>query len=422
MALQLEHWPIERLIAYARNPRNHDHAVERMADVIREYGFRAPLVVRGNGELVDGHLRLKAARRLGLAEVPVVLADDLSDAQVQAFRLLANRSATWATWDDNALRLELQDLQAHEVDLALTGFSGAEIAALLSQAVDMIGLIDEDDAPALPDEPITRCGDVWQCGPHLVLCGDATDPADYTTLIGDERAAMVFTDPPYNVDYANSAKDKQRGKHRPIRNDALGAAAFHDLLLAACMQMLSFTDGAIYIAMSSSELDTLQRAFRAAGGHWSTFIVWAKHTFTLGRSDYQRQYEPILYGWREGADRFWCGARDQGDVWFVDKPLRNPLHPTMKPVALVERAIANSAPPQAIVLDPFAGSGSTLIACEKTGRRARLMELEPKYVDVIVRRWQAYAGQPATRRLDGASFEAAALAAAPVSHSAAMPT
>jgi DNA modification methylase len=156
--------------------------------------------------------------------------------------------------------------------------------------------------------------------------------------------------------------------------------------------------------MSSSELDTLQAAFRSAGGKWSTFIIWAKNTFTLGRSDYQRQYEPILYGWREGTDHFWCGARDQGDVWHINKPTKNDLHPTMKPVELVERAIINSSKSRDIVLDPFGGSGTTLIAAEKSGRQARLMELDPKYVDVIVRRWQDWTGKQAIRQVDGISF------------------
>jgi DNA modification methylase len=206
------------------------------------------------------------------------------------------------------------------------------------------------------------------------------------------------------VDYANSPKDKLRSKHRPILNDNLGGG-FETFLLDACANILSVTKGACYICMSSSELHTLQRAFIAAGGKWSTFIIWAKNTFTLGRADYQRQYEPILYGWKEGADHYWCGARDQGDVWFVDKPVRNDLHPTMKPVALVERAIRNSSKSRDIVLDPFGGSGSTLIACEKAGRHARLVELDPKYCDVIVQRFQDYSGKAAVLESDGRSFD-----------------
>ena len=198
--------------------------------------------------------------------------------------------------------------------------------------------------------------------------------------------------------------DKLRGTNRPILNDNLGDG-FQDFLLAAFKPALARCNGAVYVAMSSSELDTLQAAFRAAGGKWSTFIIWAKNTFTLGRSDYQRQYEPILYGWPEGATRHWCGDRDQGDVWHFNKPRVNDLHPTMKPVELVERAIRNSSRPGDVVLDPFGGSGTTLIAAEKSGRQARLIELDPKYVDVIVRRWQSYAGAQAVREADGVKFD-----------------
>jgi DNA modification methylase len=205
------------------------------------------------------------------------------------------------------------------------------------------------------------------------------------------------------LNYANSAKDKLRGKNRAILNDNVGDG-FGPFLQAALTPALARCDGAVYIAISSSELDVLQSAFRTAGGHWSTFIIWAKNTFTLGRADYQPQYEPMVYGWPEGGKRHWCGDRDQGDVWQIKKPVKNDLHPTMKPVELVERAIRNSSRPGDLVLDAFGGSGTTLIAAEKSGRCARLMELDPKYCDVIVHRWQDYAGQKATRESDRMDF------------------
>jgi DNA modification methylase len=288
-------------------------------------------------------------------------------------------------------------------DLGLTGFGELELGKLLPEGP---GGGDVDDAPEPPAEPISRLGDLWICGEHRVLCGDATVRADVETLLDGELADMAFTDPPYNVNYANSADDKRRGKNRPILNDALGGE-FGALLQSASANILAVTKGAIYICMSSSELDTLQKAFREAGGKWSTFIIWAKNTFTLGRADYQRQYEPILYGWKDGTDHFWCGARDQGDVWFFDKPAKNDLHPTMKPVALVERAIQNSSKSRDIVLDLFGGSGTTMIAAERTGRRARLVELDPRYVDVIVKRWQETSGGQATNAATGAIFEVA---------------
>jgi DNA modification methylase len=237
-----------------------------------------------------------------------------------------------------------------------------------------------------------------------VLCGDATRLGDLEKLMAGELADMAFTDPPYNVNYANSATDKQSGKGRPILNDALGQA-FGAFLRDASVNILTVTKGAVYICMSSSELDTLQRAFREAGGKWSTFVIWAKSTFTLGRSDYQRQYEPILYGWKEATDHYWCGARDQSDVWFFDKPARNDLHPTMKPVALVERAIRNSSKSRDIVLDSFGGSGTTLVAAERLGRRSRIIELDPKYVDVIVQRWLRLSGDEATLEGDRRTFD-----------------
>lgn len=403
--LTIEHWPIGRLIPYARNPRKNDHAVAQMAAVIAEFGFRIPIVARSTGEVVDGHLRLKGAMHLGLDTVPVALADELSDEQIKAFRLLANRSATWAQWDEELLRLELDELKELDFDLSLTGFSNEEIDNLLADESDTgTGLTDDDAVPTANDTVVSQRGEVWLLGEHRLMCGDSTQREDLDTLMAGELADMAFTDPPYNVNYANTAKDKLRGTQRPIINDNLGEG-FAGFLSAACANLLHYTKGAIYIAMSSSEMDTLQLAFRGAGGKWSTFIIWAKNTFTLGRADYQRQYEPILYGWREGTDHYWCGARDQGDVWFINKPAKNDLHPTMKPVELVERALRNSSKTRDIVLDLFGGSGTTLIAAEKSNRSARLIELDPKYVDVIIRRWQEFTGKKATRLSDGVAFD-----------------
>jgi DNA modification methylase len=199
-------------------------------------------------------------------------------------------------------------------------------------------------------------------------------------------------------------KDKLRGKKRKIANDNLGDD-FDQFLRDACTNLIAVTKGAIYVCMSSSELHTLYRAFTEAGGHWSTFVIWAKNTFTMGRSDYQRQYEPILYGWKDGTDHFWCGARDQGDVWFIKKPASNDLHPTMKPVELVDRALRNSSKTRDTVLDPFGGSGTTLIACERASRQARLIEMEPAYCDVIIRRWQEHSGKTAVLESDGRTYK-----------------
>jgi DNA modification methylase len=357
-------------------------------------------LVGGDGVIVAGHGRLAAARQLGLIMVPVVILDHLTPTQRRALVIADNRLAENAGWDEEMLRVELEGLQLDGFNLDLTGFDPDALAELMAGGEqDRDGQTDDDAAPEPEEEPISKPGDVWICGDHRVLCGDATDADNYTRLLGDELATMVFTDPPYNVNYANSAKDAIRGTHRPILNDNLGDD-FGAFLEAAIRPMLAHCSGGVYIAMSSSELDALQAAFRAAGGHWSTFVIWAKNTFTMGRADYQRQYEPILYGWPEGAKRHWCGARDQGDVWAIKKPARNDLHPTMKPVELVERAIRNSSRPGDLVLDPFGGSGTTLIAAEKSGRRARLIELDPRYVDVIVRRWEEWTGEVAQDEQD----------------------
>lgn len=397
LADKIEHWPTDKLIPYARNARTHSDAqVAQIAASIAEFGFTNPILAGSDGVIVAGHGRLAAAQKLGLAMVPVVVLDHLTPTQRRALVIADNRIAENAGWDEAMLQIELAALQDEDFDLTLTGFDADALADLLAgdETVNE-GNTDEDAAPEVPETPVSRPGDVWIMGGHRLFCGDATQSSSYEQLLAGQRVQMIWSDLPYNVNYANSAKDKLRGKHRPILNDNLGEG-FYDFVYDALSLMLPTCDGAVYIAMSSSELDTLQAAFRAAGGKWSTFIIWAKHTFTLGRADYQRQYEPILYGWPEGRSRHWCGDRDQGDVWNIKKPARNDLHPTMKPVELMERSIRNSSRPGDIVLDCFGGSGSTLIAAEKSGRRCFMMELDPRYCDVIIRRWQEYSGGKAT--------------------------
>jgi DNA modification methylase len=393
------------LTPYSNNAKTHPtEQIDKIAASIASFGFDQPIVVDGDGVIIKGHGRREASLRLGLDKVPVLVRSDLSVTEIKAARLADNRTAQ-SPWDEDLLRVELEALLEQDFDLELTGFDLAEIDELLAAAEpEQAGLTEDDEVPEVPEQPVSRPGDLWVLGNHRLLCGDATVLADVERVLGGQLADMVFCDPPYGVNYANSPKDKLRGKHRPILNDNLGPG-FEAFLYDACLNILQVTKGAVYVCMSSSELDTLQRAFRTAGGRWSTFLIWAKNTFTLGRADYQRQYEPILYGWKDGSDHYWCGARDQGDVWFFDKPVRNDLHPTMKPVALVERAIRNSSKTRDIVLDPFGGSGSTLIACEKAGRHARLIELDPKYVDTVILRWEEFAGGTAVLEGDGRTFE-----------------
>ena len=416
LADKIEQWPTAKLLPYARNARTHsEEQVAQIAASIAEFGFTNPILAGSDGIIVAGHGRLAAAQKLGLDIVPVVVLDHLSPTQRRALVIADNRIAENAGWDEAMLRIELEALMGEGFDLDITGFDADALAELIAgDEPDNEGQTDEDAIPDASETPISRPGDVWLLGPHRLLCGDATVATSYEALLQGAPVDMVFTDPPYNVNYANSAKDKMRGKDRAILNDNLGDG-FYDFLLAALTQMVTHCRGGIYVAMSSSELDVLQSAFRAAGGKWSTFIIWAKNTFTLGRADYQRQYEPILYGWPEGAQRHWCGDRDQGDVWAIKKPQKNDLHPTMKPVELVERALRNSSRPGNLVLDPFGGSGTTLIAAEKSGRVTRLIELDPKYVDVIVRRWEDFTGKQAIREADGVVFDQAASCSSTIS-------
>jgi DNA modification methylase len=261
-------------------------------------------------------------------------------------------------------------------------------------------LLNEDTVPQATALAVTVPGDLWVLGRHRLLCGDATSSDSLERVLDGRPADMVFCDPPYNVNYT------QERNQCKIANDNLGAK-FEQFLYAVCVQLLAVTRGAVYMCMSSSELHTLYKAFTEAGGHWSTFVIWDKGgQFTLGKSDFQRSFEPMLYGWKQGQNHYWCGSRKEPDIWRVAKPQINDLHPTMKPVALIERAIRNSSRRGDLVLDPFGGSGSTLIACEKTGRAARVVEVEAKYINVIIRRWEAYSGRKAELESDGKSFAA----------------
>jgi DNA modification methylase len=402
----IERVDVSALTAFSGNPRTHSDAqVDQIAASIREFGWTNPILVDASGVIIAGHGRLAAASKLGLEQVPVIRLGHLSDAQRKALVIADNQLALNAGWDDAALSHLIQDLNAEAFDLDLLGFNSEDLERYLAGLeVEQGAEAEEGDLPEVPVVPTTRPGDLWILGDHRLLCGDATVVTDVERLMGGQLAHLAVTDPPYNVDYANAAKNKTIAKDRRILNDALGDG-FYQFLYDTCVNLLLVTKGACYVCMSSSELHTLQKAFTDAGGKWSTFIIWAKNTFTLGRADYQRQYEPILYGWKQGADHFWCGARDQGDVWFVDKPRVNDLHPTMKPVELIERAIRNSSKSRDIVLDLFGGSGTTLIAAERTGRSARLMELDPKYADVIVERWQNQTGGVAVLEGEDRTYE-----------------
>ena len=393
----------DKVIPYARNPRQNAQAVAKVAASIKEFGFRQPIVVDQDMVIIAGHTRLLASQQLGLAKVPVHIAEGMTPAQIKAYRLADNRVSQEAEWDNELLAIELGELSDLGFALELTGFDDSELDKLLPGELPA-ALTDEDSVPEVPETPITKPGDVWLLGNHRLLCGDATRLDHVEQVLAGSLADMVFTDPPYNVNYSGSVTDRKRGVNRAIKNDNLGHA-FGEFLQDSCTNMLTVCKGAIYICMSTSELNTLKQVFCNGGGHWASFIIWAKNHFSMGHGDYQHQYEPILYGWKEGATHYWCGARNQGDVWFVKRPSSNTLHPTMKPVELIERALENSSKSRDIILDPFGGSGSTMIACEKTGRSARLIELDPKYCDVIVKRWEEFTGKKAVLESDGLEFD-----------------
>ncbi|WP_137179199.1 site-specific DNA-methyltransferase [Roseomonas sp. AR75] len=392
--------PVASLVPYAENARTHSPSqVTQIAASIAEFGFVNPVLVDAAGVLVAGHGRVMAAKRLGMAAVPAIRLAHLTEAQARALRLADNQIALNSGWDEALLAAEIARIRDEAiVDLDVLGFSGMELDRLLAAAD--AGLDDDaDDAPAPPVVPVTRTGDLWRCGEHRLLCGDATKLVDVQRALGDRSLAdMGWTDPPYNVAYEGGTAARMT-----IANDALGSG-FLDFLRPALANLLSVTKGACYVCMSSSEWPTLHRAWQEAGGKWSSTIIWAKNTFALGRADYHQQFEAMLYGWKAGAQHYWCGARDQGNVWHFDKPARNDLHPTMKPVALVERAIRNSSKQRDTVLDPFGGSGTTMIAAERTGRRAALLEIDPAYADVIVRRWQETTGEAAVLEGDERVF------------------
>jgi ParB-like chromosome segregation protein Spo0J len=300
--LVVQYWAIDRLIPYARNPRKNDAAIDRMCSSIREFGLTIPCLVRSDGEVIDGHLRLKAARKLGITEIPVITCDEWSEAQVKAFRLLVNRSVSWAAWDEELLALELQEIQQSDFDLSLTGFEDDEIQRLLADQESLTGLTDEDAAPALPDQPVTQIGDVWILGSHRLRCGDATSQSDVTELMAAETADMVFTDPPYNVDYEGYTKDRLK-----IEGDRMSPEQFNQFLATAFRNLRSIVKpgASMYVCHASSFQREVQTALEGASFDVRRQIIWAKNTFAWGFGCYKFQHEPIFYSHVAGESDAW---------------------------------------------------------------------------------------------------------------------
>ncbi|HTU48594.1 MAG TPA: site-specific DNA-methyltransferase [Bryobacteraceae bacterium] len=403
---RIEHWPLDKLVPYARNPRTHSDAqVAQIAGSIAEFGFNNPILVDANAGIIAGHGRLLAARKLNLSEVPVIVLDHLSESQKRAYILADNRLGLNAGWDEELLRIELAALRDEEVNINLLGFEDEELARLLAAQDATEGLTDEDAVPELAQTSISTPGDLWVLGEHRVLCGDATMGKDVDRLMGGEAADIFFSDPPYNVDYEGYTEDRLK-----IQGDRMTAEQFQQFLLSTFSSYRhAVKPGAsIYICHSSSWQREFQNAMETAGFEVRCQIIWAKNTFAWGFGRYKFQHEPIFYAHVAGQKDPWYGDKSQSTLWQEKKPAANRIHPTAKPVELVERALINSSKAGDIVADFFGGSGSTLIGCERRGRKARLMEIDPQYADCIVQRWQGYTGKKAVLDNDGRTFEAIA--------------
>lgn len=381
MNQQIEYIEIEKLIPYVNNARVHDdNQITQIASSIKEFGFNNPVLIDDSNGIIAGHGRVMAAKKLGLIEAPTIKLSHLNDAQRKAYILADNRIALNSSWDNQLLSLELQDLN-DEIDLTLLGFDADELNALLNPIEETEGLTDEDAVPDVPDEPKTKLGDVYILGNHRLMCGDSTSIDAVEKLMNGQKADMIFTDPPYGVDY--------EGIHNDSRNGLL------ELLQGAfgSYYSTSKSGAACYVFHSDKCADIFHEAFRDYF-HFSSMIIWVKNSLTLSRTDYQSQHEPCLYGWIKDGSHSFYGDRKQTSIWnFHKESVKG--HTTPKPVALIENALKNSSKGGDIVSDLFGGSGSTMIACEKAGRNARLMELDPKYCDVIVKRWEDFTGKKA---------------------------
>jgi len=381
---------VAELIPYVNNSRTHsDDQVAQIAASIKEFGWTNPILVDGENGIIAGHGRLMAARKLGHTEVPTIELKDLTEAQKKAYVIADNKLALNAGWDNDVLKIELQNLQELGFDLDLLGFDAKELDALL-EPEQIEGLTDEDAVPEVPEEPKTKLGDIYQLGKHRLMCGDSCSTNDMEKLCDGQLVDMWLTDPPYNVAY-------EGGTGLTIKNDDMGDEQFRQFLRDAYVTAdLVMKPGAVfYIWHADSEGYNFRGAAKDAGWQVRQCLIWKKSSLVMGRQDYHWKHEPCLYGWKDGAGHLWASDRKQTTILEFEKPSRNGEHPTMKPVALFEYQMLNNTKGGDIVLDSFGGSGTTLLAAEKNGRKAYLMELDPKYCDVIVKRWEDFTGKKA---------------------------
>ena len=398
----IEQVDVSSLIPYARNSRTHsDEQVAQIAASIREFGFNNPVLIDAQDGIIAGHGRVLAARKLNIADVPCIRLSHLTDTQRRAYVIADNKLATNAGWDAEMLMLEVKDLESAEFDVSLLGFSCEELAAMAPEQIQE-GLTDEDAVPDAPADPVTKPGDVWLLGKHRVMCGDSTSIDAVELLMDGQLADMWLTDPPYNVAYEGGTKDALK-----IQNDSMCNDEFRQFLRDACVaaDAVMKRGGVFYIWHSDSEGYNFRGACIDAGWTVRQCLVWKKQTLVMGRQDYHWKHEPCLYGWKDGAGHLWAADRKQTTILEFDRPSRNGEHPTMKPVALFEYLMLNNTKGGDQILDSFGGSGTTLIAAEKNGRFSRLMEIDPKYCDVIVKRWQEFTGKQATHPATGATFD-----------------
>lgn len=377
---------IDRLVPYTRNARTHSkEQILQLRASLREFGFVNPVIVDKNLNVIAGHGRIMAAKEEGITEVPCVFAEHLTEAQKRAYIIADNRLALNAGWDAEMLSVEIADLQGSDFDINLLGFDDVELNKLLGSVED----VKDDDFDVereLQKPAITKPGDLWLLGKHRLVCGDSTKPNTFTLLMDGKLANLVVTDPPYNVNYEGTA-----GK---IKNDNMAGDKFYQFLLEAFIltEKAMAKDASIYVFHADTEGLNFRRAFSDAGFYLSGTCIWKKQSLVLGRSPYQWQHEPILFGWKKAGKHAWYSDRKQSTIWEFDKPRKNADHPTMKPVPLIAYPILNSSLTGCIVLDPFGGSGSTLIACEQTDRVCHTVELDEKFCDVIVKRYIEQAG------------------------------
>jgi site-specific DNA-methyltransferase (adenine-specific) len=388
------------LLPYARNSRTHSDAqIQQIASSIKEFGFTNPILIDENNQIIAGHGRLSAAHLLKIKEVPCIRLAHLTEAQKKAYVIADNKLALNAGWDDAMLALELKDLESENFDLSLTGFNEDELAKLLVEAVE--GQTDPDDVPEVQETAITVLGDIWTLGKHRLMCGDSTSIDEMEKLTNKNLVDMWLTDPPYNVAYEGKTKDALK-----IQNDEMDDNSFRQFLRDAYTAADSvMKSGAVfYIWHADSEGYNFRGAAVDAGWKVRQCLIWKKQTMVMGRQDYHWKHEPCLYGWKDGAGHLWAADRKQTTILEFDRPSRNAEHPTMKPVSLFEYQMLNNTKGGDIVLDSFGGSGTTMLAAEKNGRHAYLMELDPKYCDVIIRRWQDFTGKNAVHSETGKTF------------------